>query len=74
MGAPGSSSRPETVEAVLEQLGLSAPPEPTSDGLARLYLAWCHNVPFDNLRKRIHLAAGDPSPLPGGEPEEFFSA
>ena len=74
MGGPGSSLKPETVEAVLEQLGLSAPPEPTSDGLARLYLAWCHNVPFDNLRKRIHLAASDPSPLPGGEPEEFFSA
>ncbi len=65
---------PTTTEAVLARLGLDESPEPTPEGLERVYLAWCHNVPFDNLRKRIHLAAGDPAPLPGGGPEDFFSA
>jgi len=42
------------------------------DGLGRLYAAWCRKVPFDNVRKLIHVRGGDPAPLPGDTPEDFF--
>jgi N-hydroxyarylamine O-acetyltransferase len=64
---------PETTDAVLERLGFSAAPAPDLEGLGAVYLAWCRNVPFDNVVKRIHLASGDPAPLPNGRPEDFFA-
>ena len=63
-----------TTEAVLERLGFSAAPDPDGRGLADLYLAWCRNVPFDNVVKRIHMASGDPAPIPNGRPEAFFAS
>jgi N-hydroxyarylamine O-acetyltransferase len=63
-----------TAERVLERLGFTDRPAPTLDGLRHLYRAWCRAVPFDNVRKRIALAAPDPAPLPGGAAEEFFAA
>lgn len=66
--------KPETTDAVLSRFGFGHRPGATLEGLSQVYLAWCRNVPFDNLRKRIHLAADDPSPLPGGTPEDFFAA
>ncbi len=74
MGDSGALLSPSTTEAVLQRLGLDERPEVSLDGLDRVYLAWCRNVPFDNLRKRIHLVAADPGPLPGGEPEDFFAS
>jgi len=74
MGAADTVPNPATTDAVLERFGLQESPETTTEGLARLYLAWCHNVPFDNLRKRVHLVAADPAPLPGGTPGDFFDA
>lgn len=59
------------VERILEKLGCEAP-EPTVEGLGRVYAAWCRRVPFDNVRKLIHVRAGDPAPLPGDTPEDFF--
>jgi arylamine N-acetyltransferase len=61
-------------DRVLERLGLRAPPEPTLDGLNALYRAWCHGVPFDNARKRLAMAHGEPGPLPGGDGDDFFRA
>ena len=66
--------KPETTDAVLSRFGFGNRPGTTLEGLSQVYLAWCRNVPFDNLRKRIHLAANDASPLPGGTPEDFFAA
>ena len=43
-------------------------------GVAALYAAWCRHVPFDNLRKLVALRTGDPRPLPGDEPDDFFRA
>jgi N-hydroxyarylamine O-acetyltransferase len=63
---------PALVEDVLQGLGLSGVPEPDHAGLARVYAAWCRRVPFDNVRKLIHLHARDPGPLPGDDPEDFF--
>jgi N-hydroxyarylamine O-acetyltransferase len=63
---------PATTEAVLDRLGLSDAPPPDLDGLAATYLAWCRNVPFDNVVKRIHLASGDPAPIPNGTPDAFY--
>ncbi|HEX5096526.1 MAG TPA: arylamine N-acetyltransferase [Acidimicrobiia bacterium] len=60
------------VDAILERLGLGARPAPDLDGLARVYLAWCRNVPFDNVVKRVHMASGDTGPIPNGPPDAFF--
>src|SRR5262249_20642106 len=62
------------VERVLERLGFAAAPAPDRAGLAALYAAWCERVPFDNVRKRPHVAAKDPGRLPGDDPPEFFAA
>lgn len=63
---------PDLVERVLERLGFARHPVPEHGGLAALYAAWCERIPFDNVRKRLHVAAGDPGPLPGDTPAGFF--
>ena len=65
---------PATTEAVLDRLGFSAAPAPDLDGLGALYDAWCRNVPFDNVVKRIHLTGGGADPIPNGPPEAFFAS
>src|SRR5690348_16732226 len=69
-----SSLPAELVERVLAKLGFARRPEPTLENLRRLYGAWCQRVPFDNVRKLIHLRAGNRGPLPGGTAEDFFEA
>jgi N-hydroxyarylamine O-acetyltransferase len=64
----------DLVERVLDRLGFAKPPDPDCAGLAALYGAWCERVPFDNVRKRLHVAARDPGPLPGDDPGDFFAA
>lgn len=61
-------------ELVLSRLGFSERPEPTLDNLRALYGAWCQRVPFDNVRKLIHVRSGAAGPLPGGTAEDFFEA
>ncbi|MGW8192668.1 MAG: arylamine N-acetyltransferase [Desulforhopalus sp.] len=63
---------PELVEQILTKLGLSETPPVDCAGLTRLYRAWCQKVPFDNIRKRIHLTKNSPLPLPGYDDGEFF--
>ncbi|MEO7359112.1 MAG: hypothetical protein ABI120_02200 [Gemmatimonadaceae bacterium] len=41
-------------------------------GLNTLYAAWCHHVPFDNVRKLIALRTGDTTALPGGDATDFL--
>jgi len=69
---PVSVISPALVERVLARLGLQRNPEPTLDGLRLLYAAWCRRVPFDNVRKMIHLRRGKAGPLPGRTPEDYF--
>ncbi len=64
----------ELLEQVLARLGFQRFPGNTRDELAALYAAWCLKVPFDNVRKRIHMHAGNPTALPGSDPEDFFNA
>ena len=64
----------DVVDRVFARLGFAAKPKPDKAGLDALYAAWCSNVPFDNLRKRIALASGKPDPLPGGLAEDFLAA
>jgi arylamine N-acetyltransferase len=64
---------PDLTERVLDRLGIPRP-EPDVAGLAGVYGAWCRQVPFDHVRKRIHVEADDPAPLPGDTPEDFFDA
>jgi len=63
---------PQVVERVLEKLGLRQRPSPDLAGLNGLYAAFCGNVPFDNIQKRIWFAGSQKTPLPGGDPNEFF--
>jgi arylamine N-acetyltransferase len=67
-----STLSPRLVEQVLGRLGFSRHPEPDLEGLRCLYGAWCEKVPFDNLRKLIHVAAGEPTRLPGDDPADFL--
>ena len=66
--------REDLVEHVLARLGFASRPEPSHATLAAIYEKWCRHVPFDNLRKLIHVRAGDPGTLPGDSPAEFFEA
>ncbi len=60
------------IDRVLEKLELSGRPEPTLEGLRTVYSAWCRQVPFDNIRKLIHVRRRDPGPLPGDDAGDFF--
>ena len=63
------------IEPVLDKLGVDrAAVTPDTDGLGLVYGAWCRGVPFDNVVKRIHLASGDATPIPNGNPEAFFAS
>ncbi len=64
---------PAVVESVLDRLGFADRPSVNHEGLAAIYDKWCRRVPFDNCRKLIACGSGDPAPLPGDAPEEFFS-
>jgi N-hydroxyarylamine O-acetyltransferase len=63
---------PALVERVLSKLGFSERPAPELGGLTALYTAWCTKVPFDNVRKLIHVRTNDPGRLPGDDPADFF--
>jgi arylamine N-acetyltransferase len=69
---PEPALAPELVERVLARLGLHQRPAPDLAGLNTLYAAFCGNVPFDNVQKRIWFASDQTAPLPGGNPTEFF--
>ena len=64
----------ELVTRVLAKFGFSSKPKPDLTGLESLYAAWCRNVPFDNIRKRIAMARSQTEPLPGGRPSDFLAA
>jgi len=64
----------DLVERVLERLGLRRRPDVSLPALADLYDRWSRRVPFDNIRKLIHVRGNDPRPLPGDSPNEFFEA
>jgi N-hydroxyarylamine O-acetyltransferase len=65
------SLAPEVADAVLARLGFSDPVKPDRTGLDALYGAWCRNVPFDNLVKRIDLVSGT-TPFRNDQPAAFF--
>ncbi len=62
------------LERVLGKLGFSHLLDPTLPALQALYDAWCRRVPFDNVRKLIHVRSANLAPLPGNSAEDFFEA
>jgi N-hydroxyarylamine O-acetyltransferase len=64
----------DLLERVLLKLGWNRRPEPTLENLGAIYRAWCQRVPFDNVRKLIHVQARNPGPLPGSTADDFFEA
>jgi arylamine N-acetyltransferase len=64
---------PSLVERVLMKLGLHRRPALDLAGLNALYAAVSANIPFDNVQKRIWFASPQTTPLPGGDPNEFFN-
>src|SRR5436190_9744511 len=70
-----SRALPESlVGPILERLGFNRRPEPVLSSLRELYDRWGRCVPFDNVRKLIHVRSGATGPLPGNTPADFFSA
>jgi N-hydroxyarylamine O-acetyltransferase len=63
---------PDLLERVLSRLGLSATPAPDLNGLKTVYAAWCRSVPFDNIRKLIHVQTQTQGVLPGDSAQDFF--
>ena len=61
-------------ERVLDGLGFSCRPEPTMESLRAIYAAWCRKVPFDNVRKLIHLHEQDAAPFPGTEADDYLES
>lgn len=59
-------------ERVLERLGFDRRPDPTPESLRALYAEWCRRVPFDNVRKLIHVRSGNSGPLPGSTATDFL--
>ena len=76
MSAPNvnPSLSPGLIERLLSKLGFREAPERTFAGLRALYAAWCRNVPFDNVRKLIHVRSGHAGPLPGSTADDFLEA
>ncbi|MEO8616900.1 MAG: arylamine N-acetyltransferase [Luteolibacter sp.] len=62
----------ELVKRVLERLGIPLEAEPTTEGLRRVYAAWCEQVPFDNVRKMIHVHSRSTLKLPGSMAADYF--
>jgi arylamine N-acetyltransferase len=63
---------PALVERVLTKLALRQRPTLDLAGLNALYAAVSANIPFDNFQKRIWFAGPQTTPLPCGDPNEFF--
>ncbi|MHC5009199.1 MAG: arylamine N-acetyltransferase family protein [Planctomycetota bacterium] len=72
MAAPERLPPPEIIERVLEKLGIHERPSVDLAGLNAVYAAWCGNIPFDNLQKRIWFAGERTTPVTGGDPTAFF--
>src|ERR1700674_4883092 len=70
---PEPALAPALVERVLTKLGLRQRPALDLVGLNTLYAAFSANIPFDNVHKRIWFASPQTTPLPGGDPNEFFN-
>src|SRR3984893_18764268 len=64
---------PGLVERVLTKIRLRQRQDLNLAGLNTLYAAFSANVPFDNIQKRIWFASPQTTPLPGGDPNEFFN-
>src|SRR5690242_5074380 len=60
------------IEKILAKLGLPTVPTIDLKGLDAIYSQWCRKVPFDNVRKLIHVKAGNLEPLPGDNSVDFF--
>jgi hypothetical protein len=71
---PTELLEPALLERVLEKMKLSQRPTPDLAGLRALYSGWCRKVPFDNVRKLIHLHRNDPRSLPGDDAADFFES
>lgn len=72
MAGNGEQLSDAMVERILLKMGIDQLPSKDLKGLTRIYQAWCTKVPFDNVRKLIHLISGNLAPLPGDDPFDFF--
>ncbi|MHC4142428.1 MAG: arylamine N-acetyltransferase family protein [Planctomycetota bacterium] len=72
MALPEPLPPPEIIDRVLEKLGLNERPTVDLAGLNAVYAAWCGEIPFDNVQKRIWFTGDRTAPLTGGDPAEFY--
>src|SRR6266849_3725974 len=64
---------PGLVERVMTKLGLRRRPALDLAGLNALYAAFSAGIPFDNVQKRIWFASPQTTPIPSGDPNQFFN-
>jgi N-hydroxyarylamine O-acetyltransferase len=62
---------PDLIERVMTRLSLQRE-EPSLARLKEVYARWCETIPFDNVRKMIHVRSQNKGPLPSYTPEDFF--
>ena len=74
MERPSDVLPEELLERVLLRLGFNKQPAPDFAGLSQLYTRWGQSIPFDNVRKMIHMRGGKSEPLPGTTAVDFFEA
>ncbi len=65
--------RRDVYERVLERFGFDTIPDPSLETLNRLYKAWCRNVGYDNVLKRIYFGEGQTGPFPVMDPNDYLS-
>ncbi|MEZ0081489.1 arylamine N-acetyltransferase [Bradyrhizobium japonicum] len=63
---------PGLVERVLLKLGFHSRPDADLSGLNKIYAAYSHRVPNDNVQKRLWLVGEKSKQVTGGDPIEFF--
>jgi len=60
------------LERVLSKLGVQRRPDADLSGLNKVYAAYSHHIPNDNVLKRIWLVGEKSKQVTGGDPTEFF--
>ncbi len=65
--------RRDVYEKVLERMGFSDQPVPDRSNLDKLYKAWCRNIGYDNVLKRIYFAEQQTGPFPVMDPNDFLN-
>ncbi len=74
LGEIGTQLSDRVFEEALQRFGFSGVPDPTYETLAKLYKAWCREIGYDNVQKRIYYGRGQTGPFPVMHPDDFLTS